>query len=430
MFIGEAPGKDENKKGMVFIGKTGDEVNTHYLPLAGLRRSAVRFTNAIRCLPSRAGGKLDPNRAKDLALLDVCSACFLYPAIEKHPPKLLIPMGAFACKAICPGVSLELQHGIPVMTEWGIPAFPMYHPAGGIHEPKKMLLIRTDWHRLKTYLNGTLHVAEDAFPNPDYQEVTDAEEISALDPTQPLAIDTESRKGGAPFCLTYAQEPGTGRLIRASRGDLLEALSRQLDRWEAHLLFHHWLSDWPITQAMGVRVPERKVVDTMVRIFHLGNLNQGLKTVAYRELGMVMQDFWDVVSPHSILNVLYYYRQAQTYDWPKPEEELVQDEKSGLWKLYKPQSMNTKLKRFFTDYGKNPEKDVFKMWEDNWTGSHAMIEAECGPYPGLDVSHVPFGEIVYYACRDADATLRLFTVLERMRRRVRQVSQEHWREAA
>lgn len=427
LFIGEAPGKDENQKRRVFIGKTGDEVNRHYLPLAGLQRAGVRFTNAIRCLPASAGGKLDPQRRGDMDLLSSCAGRFLYPHLEHRRYRLIVPMGAFAIAAICPEVSLELQHGIPVETVWGIPAFPMYHPAGGIHEPKKMLQIRTDWSRLKQYLGGTLTVPVDDVET-DYQEVTHVRELAELDPTRPLAADTESKRGGAPFAFTYSQYPGHGRFISAQRRDLLLQLSRYLEKWESSIAFHYWLHDWPVCEALGLRVPARKVVDTMVRSFHLGNLPQGLKALAFREVGMVMDDFMDVVTPHSGLRVLDYYTRASCLMWPKPEEELTQDDKTGLWKLYKPQSMNTKLKRFFTDCSKNPEKDVFGAW-DNWESSQAMLERELGPWPGLCISHVPFAQALFYACRDADATLRVYYVLEAMRSMVRRASQELWRAA-
>lgn len=181
---------------------------------------------------------------------------------------------------------------------------------------------------------------------------------------------------------------------------------------------------------MGIHLPYRYVVDTMARVFHLGNLPQGLKALAYRELGMTMQDFDDVVTPHSSLNVLHYYHIASTMKWDRPEEELVQDDKTGLWKLYKPQSMNTKLKRFFTDYSKNPAKDIFEMWTKNWVAQQSMIEAECGEWPGKCISHVPFEQTLHYACRDADALLRLWPVLKAMSRQVRHYSQEQWRERA
>lgn len=428
LFIGEAPGVNENKRQEVFIGKTGDEVNRHYLPLAGLRRDAVRITNAIRCLPVSTGGKLDPSRARDISLLESCASHFLYPEIERSCYQLLVPLGAFACRAIFgEAFDLELRHGIPCETPFGIPAFPMYHPALGIHEPKKMLHIRTDWDRLRRYLRGTLRLPVDDYPNPDYAEVTDVKELDELDPTLPLAGDTESTRKREPYCFTYSQYPGTGRLIKASRPDLLQRLRDHLGQWEAPILFHNWLYDWGVTEALGLNIPYRRVVDTMSRVYHLGNLPQGLKALAFRELGMGMQDFDDVVSPHSQTNVLIYFEMARTYDWPKPPEELVQDEKTGLWKLYKPQGMNTKFKRFFTDLEKNPTKNVFDMWDKNWVDQQEQIEAECGPYPGKCISHVPFEQMLHYACRDADALLRLWPILRGMAAQVRHVPQEQWR---
>lgn len=437
LFIGEAPGKDEQKQalrnppGRPFVGKTGDEVNRHYLPLAGLRRNHVLVTNAIRCLPATNGGKLDPKNKGHLALLESCAAHHLYPLLERlRPTARVIPLGAFAVRALGLDLTLDLHHGIPTQNAWGLPTFPMFHPAQGIHEPKKMLQIRGDWHRLGLWIKGCLPLREDGFiGNEDYQEVTDASELAALDPTRPLACDTESTRKRQPHCLTFSQDAGRGRLIRASRTDLLRGFQRHLDEWEADILFHNWLYDAPVTEALGLSFPVLRVVDTMARVFHLGNLPQGLKALAFRELGMVMDDFEDVVSPHSTQNVLIYYQIAQSYPWPKPPEELVIDEKTGLWKLYKPQSMNTKLKRFFTDYGKNADKNVFDMWTENWTASQAMIEEQCGEWPGMCISHVPFAKVLYYACRDVDALIRLWPVLTAMERQVRRTSQENWRVA-
>lgn len=426
LFIGEAPGGQENKRGRVFIGKTGDEVNRHYLPLAGLRRESVMVTNAIRCLPTSTGGKLDSKRAADLALLDCCASAHLYPLIERLRPKVLIPLGAFAIRALGLGIDLDTHHGIPTESVWGIPAFPMYHPALGIHEPKKMLMIRTDWHRLRSYLSGKLVLPTDDYPEPDYQEVTDASEIQEIDPDRAIGADTESTRQHQPFCLTYSCQPGTGRLISADRPDLLDAFQRRIGQGSGPILFHNWLYDWSVVEQMGLHLPYRRIVDTMQAVYHLGNLPQGLKALAFRELGMDMEDFEDVVLPHSKAKVLDYYRTLQLHDWPKPPEETVQDSKTGLWKLYKPQSMSTKLKRFFTDVSKNPDKDIFKSW-DNWEVHHVDLEAVGGEWPGMCISHVPFHLTLAYACRDADALIRLLPLIRRMKANVRHYSQEKWR---
>lgn len=170
MFIGEAPGKDEDKQLRPFIGKTGQEVNDHYLPLAGLRRDQVYVTNAIKCLPDRPGGKIDLSRSKDLELLYACTDCSLYEEINTVRPHLIVPLGAFACHSISPDIELDLQYNMPVLTSFGM-AFPMWHPAAGLHEPKKMLHIRTGWYRLGKYLKGKLYVPKDEYPEPCYRKV-------------------------------------------------------------------------------------------------------------------------------------------------------------------------------------------------------------------------------------------------------------------
>lgn len=433
--MGEAPGKQENTgalkhpPGEPFIGKTGEEVDRHYLPLAGLRRSDVMFHNAISCLPISAGGKLDPNQPKDLALLHSCAEANLYPLIEQMQPRLIIPLGNFACRAVLgDDFDLELKHGIPTNSEWG-PTFPMHHPALGMHEPKKMLYIRTDWDRLRKYLRGTLVMPTDPYDGQeDYQEVTDESEIWALDDTQPLACDTESGKDG-PYCLTYSQSPGTGRLIRAERRDLLAALQSWVETSSPRILFHNWLYDWSITEALGLRFPPSCVIDTMAVVYHLGNLPQGLKALSFRELGMTMMDFEDVVVPHSREKVVDYFRAAAEETWLKPDPEMVVDP-TGKWELYKPQGLNTKLKRFFTDYRKAPTtKNVFRAWE-NWGPEQALMEERLGPWPGKDIRHVPFEQALFYAVRDADALGRLWPVIKKMRTLVRKFSQESWRERA
>lgn len=426
LFIGEAPGKDEDRQLTPFVGKTGREVNEHYLPLAGIRRSGVRFDNAICCLPDRPQGRLDLSRSADRQLLEGCSSQHLIDSLQGR--KLIVPMGTLACHALDPDINLELQHGIPLDTAWG-KVFPMYHPAGGLHEPKKMLLIRNDWVRLGKYLKGKLYIPEDAFPAPDYREADKnllLEDYSRCnDYTSPLACDTEITRFKDPFCLSYSIVPGTGRIIRAEDTDALSAFQDVINTWRGPILFHNWLFDRVVCEGMGLHIPDNRIVDTMVRCYHLGNLPQGLKALAYRLLGMRMQDFDDLVTPYSTPLCLKYLRDAYDLDWPKPDEQTVRDDK-GQWKLYKPQSMKSKLKRFLTDYQKNPSMDIYERW-GNWDDSHRLIESVCGSaWPGKDIRYVPEEQWIYYACRDADATLRLWDVLKMMTRQVRRKLSEHW----
>lgn len=430
LFVGEAPGLNEDRKKQVFIGKTGDELNRGYLPICNLRRPNVRVTNAIKCYPPGTG-KLNMQRQKDVDLLMTCAGHHLHPEIERMRPRLIIPMGAFACRAIDPDINLELQHGSPVETIRGT-AFPMYHPAGGIHEPKKMLQIRTDWTRLNKYLKGRLHLPVDTYRGEEqYEVITSPRTVrdSLLGyRSMPIACDTESTRKKQPFCLTYSTEPGTGFLIRAQDLESLEAFQEEINRWRGVIIFHNWLYDCDPVRLMGLSLPRKLIRDTMVIAFHLGNIPQGLKALAYRELGMEMEDFDDLVTPYSREHVLEYYRQCLAEDWGRPPEQLKRNDKTGGWKSYKPQGFNAKLKRFFGDFAKNPTKDPFEMW-GNWEEMHEQIQSQMGPWPGKCITHAPFDAVRRYAIRDADATLRLYPVLRKMQKQMRLRPQEFWSDA-
>lgn len=424
LFIGESPGGKEDKAKRVFVGPTGEELTRNYLPLAGLKRSDVRIMNAISCLPPGPKGKLDPKKKAHIELLESCSRHFLIPEIECNSYRLLVPMGNFACRAIGLDISLDLQHGIPINSPCGI-AFPMFHPAAGLHEPKKMLQIRTDWIRLRKYLAGKLYIPQDTHGFPEYRVIDGMWESNRdHDCRLPLACDTEVTRKGAPFCLTFSMQPGTGYMIMADNRRCLDEFQDMLDCWHGPILFHNWLFDKEVVIKMGLRFPEKRIVDTMVMAYHLGNVPQGLKALAHRELGMQMQDFYDLVAPYSTKLVLSYYRDAYDIEWPKPEMQLVRQD-DGFFKEYKAQGMRTKLKRFFTDYTKDPTKDVFATW-DNWEAEHEMIQEKLGEWPGLCITHAPLEEVVTYACRDADATLRLYHRLQHMEKRVRKMPPENW----
>ncbi len=434
-WIGEAPGPREDQKREVFVGPTGREVNEHYMPLSGIRRPQVRMINAIRCYPDTPKHKLKMDKQPHVDLLKSCADHFLYPELARSKPKLLIPMGAFACRALSPFIDLDMHHGQPFETKYGT-AFPMWHPAGGIHEPKKMLHIRTDWARLRKMMDGTLTLPTDAYPDPDYQEcesVKDVDDYLTGYSLGPMADDTETRCynacGGRPHCITFSVRPGSGRLIRVENRVALDRYQQWLDVWKGPILFHNWLFDGEVVEEMGLDFPYANVIDTMVKVFHLGNLPQGLKALAWRELGMKMQDFDDLVTPFSREIVLDYYRNAMGEEWSKPAEQLLRTDDGG-WKKYKPHGFRTKLKTFWTYFAKNADKDVFEAWTDNWTMHHAEVEEKMGKWHGKCITHAPFEKQLYYACRDADATLRLWPIIRHMERRVRRAPQEQWRDAA
>ena len=202
-------------------------------------------------MPVTTDGRLKSDRTKDMELLDSCTKFHFFKELEELQPELIVAMGAFACRALDPDISLDMHHGIPVETKYGT-VFPMWHPAGGIHEPKKMREIRTDWIRLGKYLKGTLRVPQDLHPKPDYRELEDESEFKSIDPSEDMACDTESSKLLGPYCLTYSTRAGSGRLIRASRPDLLWGFQGVIRKHSGHVLFHNWMYDRGICERMGL----------------------------------------------------------------------------------------------------------------------------------------------------------------------------------
>jgi len=91
MFIGEAPGADEDQQGEPFVGRAGQLLN-NMIKAMGLRREDVYIANIIKCRPP---GNRTPER-------DECETCspFLMRQIEAIKPKAIVALGAVAAKTL------------------------------------------------------------------------------------------------------------------------------------------------------------------------------------------------------------------------------------------------------------------------------------------------------------------------------------------
>src|SRR5438034_886092 len=91
MFIGEAPGADEDIQGEPYVGRAG-QLLTNMIKAMGLRREDVYIANIIKCRPP---GNRTPGR-------DECETCspFLFRQIEVIKPKVIVALGAVAAKTL------------------------------------------------------------------------------------------------------------------------------------------------------------------------------------------------------------------------------------------------------------------------------------------------------------------------------------------
>jgi DNA polymerase len=128
MFIGEAPGADEDERGEPFVGRAG-QLLTNMIKAMGLRREDVYIANIIKCRPP---GNRTPER-------DECETCspFLMRQIEVIGPKAIVALGAVAAKTLL-AINAPMSE---LRGRWydfrGTKLAVTYHPAFLLRDPRQ-----------------------------------------------------------------------------------------------------------------------------------------------------------------------------------------------------------------------------------------------------------------------------------------------------
>ena len=120
MFVGEAPGKDEDLEGVPFVGKAG-KLLTKIIESIGLKREDVFIANILKCRPPE-------NRNPNPQEIAVCSP-FLYKQIELIKPKVICALGKFAAQTLLETETPISQLRGKFYFYRGIKLMPTYHPA-------------------------------------------------------------------------------------------------------------------------------------------------------------------------------------------------------------------------------------------------------------------------------------------------------------
>ncbi len=130
MFVGEAPGQDEDRQGEPFVGAAG-KLLTKIIETMGLSRSDVYIANILKCRPDTPG-RSTGNRAPTTDEMATCVP-WLHEQIDLIHPRVLVALGKTAV-----GGLLEKEVAITRLRgQWqpyrGIPLMPTYHPAYLLH---------------------------------------------------------------------------------------------------------------------------------------------------------------------------------------------------------------------------------------------------------------------------------------------------------
>jgi uracil-DNA glycosylase len=128
MFVGEAPGADEDIQGEPFVGRAG-QLLTKIIQTMGLEREQVYIANILKCRPDTPGQSYG-NRPPTPDEMERCLP-YLHAQIDLIKPKALVALGATAVEGLfgkVPGVGITKLRG-----KWreyrGIPVMPTYHPS-------------------------------------------------------------------------------------------------------------------------------------------------------------------------------------------------------------------------------------------------------------------------------------------------------------
>jgi DNA polymerase len=145
MFVGEAPGRDEDEQGLPFVGRAG-QLLTKIIEAMGRKRPDVYIANVLKCRP--------PNNRNPEP--DEVSSCrpFLEEQIRLISPRALVTLGTFAAQAIL-GTDEPIgrlrgrwqsAHGVRVM--------PTFHPAFLLRSPERKKDVWEDMKKVRDFLSG------------------------------------------------------------------------------------------------------------------------------------------------------------------------------------------------------------------------------------------------------------------------------------
>ena len=137
MFVGEAPGADEDEQGIPFVGRAG-QLLTKIIEAIGLTRDDVYIANVIKCRPPQ-------NRNPEQDEVDTCEP-FLFRQIDTIKPKVIVALGTFAARALLRTLDPISRLRGRVYDYRGAKLIPTFHPAYLLRNPSSK---REVWEDMK-----------------------------------------------------------------------------------------------------------------------------------------------------------------------------------------------------------------------------------------------------------------------------------------
>ncbi|MBV9465083.1 MAG: uracil-DNA glycosylase [Solirubrobacterales bacterium] len=180
MFIGEAPGANEDRMGLPFVGQAGKLLDK-LLAEIGLNRQDVFIANTLKCRPP-------DNRDPHPNEIEACQD-YLRRQVELIEPSVICSLGNFATKLLrADSTGISRLHGreeLRLIGSRAVRLYPLYHPAAALYTPTTLETLRADFRRIPELLARGTPVQ----PEP-LKEIPEAE-LEDSEPEEPPTIALE-----------------------------------------------------------------------------------------------------------------------------------------------------------------------------------------------------------------------------------------------
>jgi uracil-DNA glycosylase family 4 len=147
MFVGEAPGANEDRMGLPFVGQAGKLLDK-LLGEIGLERKDVFVANVLKCRPP-------DNRDPHPNEIEACQD-YLHKQIELIEPTMICTLGNFSTKLLrSDSTGISRLHGhdeVRVIGPRAVRLYPLYHPAAALYTPSTLESLRADFHRIPSII--------------------------------------------------------------------------------------------------------------------------------------------------------------------------------------------------------------------------------------------------------------------------------------
>lgn len=147
MFVGEAPGANEDRMGLPFVGQAGKLLDK-LLAEIGLERKQVWICNVLKCRPP-------DNRDPHPNEIESCQD-YLRSQVDLIEPVVICTLGNFSTKLLrADTTGISRLHGQPevrIIGSRAVRLYPLYHPAAALYTPSTLETLRADFHRIPELL--------------------------------------------------------------------------------------------------------------------------------------------------------------------------------------------------------------------------------------------------------------------------------------